>query len=156
MRRIEFIRSGGQSGADRGALDAAKSLGCQVVGWCPLGGWAEDYPEAPGLLLDYPELRETPSAETSQRTAWNVRDSHATLIIVPPKTSLSPGTDLTVSAARQLGRPYLITSTYNAELAYWLETLGYELTLNVAGPRESEAAGIYQVAYQIVEKVLRV
>lgn len=80
---IATIRSGGQTGVDRGALDAARAAGVPIEGWCPAGGWAEDLPEAPGLRTDYPELRETPSREPAQRTEWNVRDSDVTLIIGP-------------------------------------------------------------------------
>ena len=36
------IISGGQTGVDRGALDAAIALGLDHGGWCPLGRLAED------------------------------------------------------------------------------------------------------------------
>ena len=44
------IISGGQSGVDRAALDAAVALAVPYAGWCPRGGWAEDFPEPPGVL----------------------------------------------------------------------------------------------------------
>jgi hypothetical protein len=69
------IVSGGQSGVDRAALDVAIARGIPYGGWCPKGGWAEDMPAPPGLLAHYPHLRETPSADPAERTAWNVRDS---------------------------------------------------------------------------------
>jgi Circularly permutated YpsA SLOG family len=75
------ITSGGQTGVDRAALDLAIEYGMSWGGWCPKGGWAEDFPDPPGLLTKYPNLRETPLARTKQRTEWNVRDSDATLII---------------------------------------------------------------------------
>ena len=53
------IRSGGQSGVDRAALDFARCQNIEICGWCPKGGWAEDYPEAPGIKEMYPELQET-------------------------------------------------------------------------------------------------
>ena len=53
------IRSGGQSGVDRAALDFARKHNIEICGWCPKGGWAEDYPEAPGIKEMYPELQET-------------------------------------------------------------------------------------------------
>ena len=56
---ITGIRSGGQSGVDRAALDFARKHNMEICGWCPKGGWAEDYPEAPGILAVYPELQET-------------------------------------------------------------------------------------------------
>ena len=74
-RKIRKIRTGGQSGVDRAALDVARELNIEICGWCPRGGWAEDYTTPPGLLSDYPELTETPSAGTTQRTLWNMRDA---------------------------------------------------------------------------------
>ena len=60
------IRSGGQSGVDRAALDYAVRHNLQYVGWCPRGGWAEDFTTPPGLLVRFPHMIETPSAETWQ------------------------------------------------------------------------------------------
>ena len=77
--RIGRIRTGGQSGVDRAAMDFAREQGIPLCGWCPKGGWAEDYPNPPGVLLDYPELTETPSEGTEQRTKWNMRDCDAIL-----------------------------------------------------------------------------
>ena len=74
----------------------------EIGGWCPSGGWAEDYPEAPGLMADYLELVEIRLADPAQRTEWNVRDSDATLVIAPRATTgvvVSPGTGLTLTFA---------------------------------------------------------
>ena len=62
------IRSGGQTGVDRAALDAAVLTGRPYEGWCPKGGWAEDFLRPPGLLTIYPCLMETPSE--SMTGAW--------------------------------------------------------------------------------------
>ena len=77
-----MIISGGQTGVDRAALDVAIEYGIAWGGWCPQGGWAEDFPDPPGLLDRYPALQETPRSDPAQRTGWNVRDSDAVLIIV--------------------------------------------------------------------------
>src|ERR1700730_7354242 len=77
------IRSGGQTGVDRAALDAAVLKGRPYEGWCPKGGWAEDFLRPPGLLTIYPHLMETPSESPEQRTDWNVRDSAANIVFVP-------------------------------------------------------------------------
>ena len=69
------IISGGQTGVDRAALDVAIERGMPWGGWCPKGGWAEDLPDAPGLLAKYPNLRETALPHPLQRTEWNVRDA---------------------------------------------------------------------------------
>ena len=63
------ILSGGQSGVDRAALDAAIERGLGYRGWCPKGGWAEDLQEPPGLLAQYPHLRETPQADPAEGSA---------------------------------------------------------------------------------------
>ena len=157
--RIKAIRSGGQTGADRGALDAARKLGTPLTGWCPRGGWAEDMQEPPGLLRPYPEMIETPSADVIQRTEWNVRDSDATLIICPGGIARSPGTLATIRFAEELEKPCLVVGADGgAAVLDWLATLtpadGYGLDLNVAGPRESGMPGTYALAKRLVSNVL--
>lgn len=154
---IVRVRSGGQSGVDRGALDAARAVGVGIAGWCPSGGWAEDLPVPPGLLIDYPELTPTPSDDVNQRTEWNVRDSHATLILRRPDDFPSKGTDFTIGCAGAYGRPYFVAIDHTVEEVWgWLTQFGAGLTVNVAGPRESEAPGAYQRSRDFVEALLRV
>ena len=50
MAKIKMIRSGGQSGVDRAALDVARSCKITICVWCPKGVWAENYPDPPGIL----------------------------------------------------------------------------------------------------------
>ncbi|MFL6088707.1 MAG: putative molybdenum carrier protein [Aeromicrobium sp.] len=151
---VARIVSGGQSGADRAALDAAIECGIEYGGWCPLGGWAEDYPEPPGILEPYPGLRETASADPAERTRLNVRDSDATLIV--RSTSSSPGSDLTERHAGELGRPCLVAVDADVDaVLQWLSALPSELTLNVAGPRESEQPGIHRATRALLNQVLR-
>ena len=151
---VARVVSGGQTGADRAALDAARAVGLPVGGWCPRGGLAEDHPEPPGLLAAYPSLRETPDADPATRTAWNVRDSDAVLVLrLGP--SRSPGTDLTVAVARRLGRPHLVARADDvAGTAAWLHSLPGPVVLDVAGPRESEDPGLYAAAYRTLTAVL--
>ncbi len=155
------IRTGGQTGVDRAALDLAIRRGLPYGGWCPRGGWAEDYPTAPGLLAAYPRLTETPSADPAQRTAWNARDSHATLILVRGGGLIrSSGTVLTRQAAELVFlRPCLVADPSAAAAIDgargWLSRIAAglgvdELVLNVAGPRESEAPGIYAAAAEFL------
>lgn len=153
---ITYIRSGGQSGVDRSALDAARALGYDTQGWCPQGGWAEDYPDPPGLLVDYPELEETPLRETHQRTVWNVRDSDCTLIVYPGSSSM--GTDLTEMTAEEYGRPFLKVSNLDdddvANAVKWLRDVPCIYAIvNVGGPRESECPGVYEKSYDFLYKV---
>src|SRR5438105_2044217 len=69
------IISGGQTGADRAALDFAIARGIAHGGWCPRGRLAED-----GRIEERYQLMETPSKDPIQRTEWNARDSDATLV----------------------------------------------------------------------------
>jgi hypothetical protein len=55
--QVRKIVSGGQTGVDRGALDAAIVLGIEHGGWCPRGRRAED-----GIIPARYEQRETDSA----------------------------------------------------------------------------------------------
>ncbi|MDO4806331.1 MAG: GNAT family N-acetyltransferase [Coriobacteriales bacterium] len=154
--RISYVRSGGQTGADRGALDAAREAGVPICGWCPLGGLAEDLPQAPGLLAQYPELREGESQGYVERTAWNVRDSHATLIIAPAGLEPCSGTQMTVRFAHDYGRPCLVIQSMEelGGVRTWLASLGRGITLNVAGPRESKTPGTYALTKKIVALLL--
>ena len=70
------IVSGGQTGADRAALDFALAHEIPHGGWCPAGRWAED-----GVLDAGYQLHETPGADPAERTEWNVRDTEATAIL---------------------------------------------------------------------------
>jgi hypothetical protein len=151
---VTRVISGGQTGADRAALDVAIELGIEYGGWCPAGGWAEDFPEPPGLMADYPNLRVAGSPGPAVRTRLNVRDSDATLV-VRPMPSRSSGTDFTIETAEELERPLFVTNGADArEVIDWLGTLGSGITLNVAGPRESEQPGVYRMTRTLLTAVL--
>jgi len=158
------IISGGQSGVDRAALDAAVARGLPYGGWCPRGGWAEDCPDPPGVRARYPLLRETSSADPAQRTEWNVRDSDACLILVAAGgAAVSQGTVLTGELAARYAKPLLVADLSAADavetVAAWLvallaaQALGTSFRLIVGGPRESEAPGIYGRAKEVLGRV---
>ena len=146
---LERIVSGGQTGVDRAALDAALDCDVPVGGWCPKGRRAED-----GPIPDRYPLRETPTERYAQRTAWNVRDSDGTLILYAD--SLQGGTALTQDEAERRGRPCLVVSVGDAEVLStiidWMQR-HHICVLNVAGPRESEEPGIYEAAYAVVKSI---
>jgi hypothetical protein len=157
------IICGGQTGVDRAALDVARECRIAYGGWCPRGGWAEDYPVPPGLLVAYPELRETPLADPSQRTLWNVRDADACLIIVDTAgIAISRGTALARERAEQNGKPVLVVDLQAPDaaqrVALWLgrqrEAFGPALSLAIGGPRESESPGVYGRALTLLRTVL--
>lgn len=147
--------SGGQTGADRAALEVAVRLGLEYGGWVPHGGQAEDLPDPPGVMALFPALRESSSADPSVRTRLNVRDSDATLVVRGDGMA-SPGTDLAVAMSLELGRPCLVTEGDAAAVAAWLSGLGGALTLHVAGPRESEQPGVGQATRNLLLAVLPV
>jgi len=149
---ISRIVSGGQTGADRGALDAAIAAGVIHAGWCPAGGWAEDKPYPPGVLVDFPGLKPTISAEPGVRTRLNVRDSHATVVLGDPGSS--PGAALMIASAAELGRPCLVAPATAEAARVWLADVGRELIVNVGGPRESEEPGLYERAREFVTLLL--
>ncbi|MBN1928913.1 MAG: putative molybdenum carrier protein [Chlorobiaceae bacterium] len=143
------IVSGGQSGVDRGALDAAAEAGLEHGGWCPRGRRAED-----GAIPPRYRLAETPSPRYAVRTAWNVRDSDGTLVLIsgPP----AGGTKLAVECARRFARPCMVVELEEADvgaLAEWIWENGIEV-LNVAGPRESERPGIEADARRFVAELI--
>jgi len=152
------IRSGGQTGVDRAALDAAVATGRVYEGWCPKGGWAEDFPHAPGLLTKYFFLKETPSERPEQRTEWNVRDSAATVILVPGANYHSQGTDFTIACAKTYGKPCYIIHYLddNAILDFYrvVSRFSEEQSINIAGPRESEHPGAYKRCLALLIEVL--
>ena len=135
------IVSGGQTGADRAALDLARSLGVPHGGWCPAGRLAED-----GVIDAAYQLVETESSDPAQRTRRNVEDSDGTVVFsIAPR--LSGGSKLTLDHARRRGKPclHLVHGPDLLALAQRLRDFvgehGIE-RLNVAGPRRSGAAGI--------------
>ncbi|MGE5539635.1 MAG: putative molybdenum carrier protein [Gemmatimonas sp.] len=145
------VVSGGQSGVDRAALDAARALGIAIAGWCPRGRWAEDGT----ISADYP-LDESESADPAERTRANVRDSDATLVLI--SGDADAGTELTVAVAGELGRPLLVHDLSRDDpgrLRAWLAQTR-PVRLNVAGPRESNAPGIYARAYALLRDGLNV
>ena len=175
---ITRIRSGEQSGVDRAALDFARKHNMEICGWCPKGGWAEDYPVAPGILAVYSELQETPESEPWQRTLWNMRDAQAILTIMPEGSGESKGTELGVQEGMELGKPMFTACGVEdaAKIAAWLRSLAAggvaesgvvagsdavagsasanSIELCIGGPRASECPEGYRVTMEILEKVL--
>lgn len=152
---LERIVSGGQTGADRAALDAALALGLAIGGWVPRGRGAED-----GTVPErYAGLRECESSDPSLRTAFNVRDSDATLIV--SHGPLAGGSLRTLEEAERLGRPVLHLDLTRdeppaavARLRAWLREKDPG-TLNVAGPRASEDPAIAEAVDSLLRAALR-
>jgi hypothetical protein len=144
------IISGGQTGVDRAALDVALELGIPCGGWCPKGRKAEDGP----ISLKYP-LKETNSPNYPLRTEKNVREADGTLILT--RGPVQGGTALTVQFAVEYEKPHLIIDLDDKIDPLMVREWGEKnkvKTLNVAGPRESEAPGIFDRAVQVIKSVI--
>jgi len=140
--QIKKVISGGQTGIDRAALDAAIELEIPHGGWCPKNRKALD-----GRINNKYRLTETPSEDYPQRTQWNVRDSDATLILSWGKPD--GGTALTCRLAHDMNKPLFIIDLCDNfsidDLNLWFKQHQIE-TLNIAGPRHSKAQDIYDIA----------
>ncbi len=136
---IRMIVSGGQTGVDRAALDAAATCGITTGGWCPKGRRAED-----GVIPERYPLTETGTRDYAERTVLNVRDADATLILC--RGRLAGGSLFTRDSARSEGRPVHVWSLVDPggirETRAWLRSTRPDV-LNVAGPRESGEPGIH-------------
>jgi hypothetical protein len=148
------IVSGGQTGVDRGALDAALAAGFPCGGWCPAGRKAEDGP----IPQSYP-LVATASADYAERTRQNVLDSHGTLIL--HFGGPTGGTLKTLHLCEQHHKPYLAIDgaamdpeQAGARAAAFVGERAIEV-LNVAGPRESTHAGARAYAERAVAALIR-
>lgn len=150
---IRKIISGGQTGADRAALDTAIQAGIAHGGWVPMGRKAEN-----GRIPERYRLQEMPSFRYADRTEKNVLDSDATLIV--SRGPLTGGSRLTLGLARRHGRPclhvnleYAHPQEVAASVRSWIVRHGVK-TLNVAGPRASNDPAIYSLVSTLLEAVL--
>jgi hypothetical protein len=144
------VISGGQTGVDLAALDAAAAAGVATGGSMPAGFLTEDGPR-PGYAARY-GVSELPTADYPSRTRRNVADADATLILLHGPGEPTGGTALTVKAARASGKPYLVERIEDgaaARVAAWLAEVG-PAVLNVAGPRESKSPGVYAAARSLL------
>ncbi|MBI2320043.1 MAG: putative molybdenum carrier protein [Betaproteobacteria bacterium] len=147
------IVSGGQTGVDRGALDAALALNFPCGGWCPEGRRAED-----GAIPERYPVDELPGGGYRQRTERNVIDSDATLVLF--LRELSGGTLETVRFCATHAKPVLtLDAGTTAPLQAACQAQAFIArhgiaVLNVAGPRESGWIGARQYAAQVIAELI--
>ena len=160
MKNELKIVSGGQTGVDRGALQAAMGLGLDWGGWAPKG-WRAENGTIPQPYRE--KMQEHVSANYLGRTRRNVIDSHATLIITNIYP-LSGGTLKTRFFCQEAMRPHFVVSLDEADavekVRKWLgQFFAVEhpvpFVLNVAGPRESKASGIQKRTRGFLVEVLQ-
>lgn len=148
------IISGGQTGVDRGALDAALEAGIECGGTCPVGHKAED-----GVIPEMYPLTELASNIYSDRTRQNVIDSDATLIL--HFGQLEGGTAFTRQCCIAEGKPYLvIDASEDAQPILVQQIVDFIRqnkiqVLNVAGPRASKVPLAQQTTKQLLTTVLK-
>jgi hypothetical protein len=140
MALVAKIQSGGQTGADRAALDWAIEHYIPHSGWCPKGHRAED-----GPIDGRYQLKKTPTASYLQRTEWNVRDSDGTVVFSIGE-HLTGGPLKTVELAIEHQKPLLhLSAAYKdkaaSELRQWIQQNNIRV-LNVAGPRASKESTV--------------
>lgn len=144
------IISGGQTGVDRAALDAAIKLDIPHGGWIPKGRLTENGPLPPEYRLE-----ETHSTSYADRTEKNVLDADGTLII--SRGQLTGGSEYTREMAVNHNRLWLHIDlnqlpAFQAATAIndWIARKKIEI-LNVAGPRASKNPEIYTDTLNILE-----
>ncbi len=160
MKKNEIkIVSGGQTGVDRGGLQATIDLGLAWGGWAPKG-WRSEDGAIPSLYRM--NMQECASANYLVRTRRNVADSHATLIITNAYP-LSGGTLKTRFFCEEMMRPHFVVSLDEADavgkVQRWLAQFFAQehpvpFVMNVAGSRESKAVGIQERTRLFLAEVL--
>jgi hypothetical protein len=152
MKQLKII-SGGQTGVDRGALDAALALGFPCGGWCP-SGWIDES----GVIPDRYPLKELKKGGYKRRTIQNIDDSDGTLIIY--FADLEGGTEETLYRCIKLRKRYKLIDGAEVQVPgavqLSLTFVGSHAiqTLNVAGPRASKKPQAYQYAFDVISGLL--
>lgn len=153
MRPITLI-SGGQTGADRGGLEAGKQLGIRTGGWMPLGWKAEDgyHPE----FKDEYNLSTTRTSDYMARAAKNIADSHLTVVFSTKPQSA--GTKATLRECRIQRKPRVLLDPFDSSAEstlLWIAKSRLDAPVwNIAGNRESVSPGIQSQVRKLLVKVL--
>lgn len=145
---LKKIISGGQTGADRAALDTAIKFNLDHGGWAPAGRCAED-----GLVAEYYNLIEM--AAENKIIEQNIAHSDGTLII--SHGSLEGDSLLTRKIASKLNKPWFHIDLMQMDefegavvLHEFVDDNSIEI-LNVAGPMASHDPFIYRSVKSIIE-----
>lgn len=157
---LRKIVSGGQTGADRGGLDAAIAHGLEIGGWAPQGFRAED-----GVIPERyrVHMRESVSPNYGLRTRLNVQDSDGTLLL-SFADKLTGGSKFTGDQLKHQRKPCkhlvlprgrgVVPVEVTLALWDWLEEKGIAV-LNIAGPRESKERGLQAAVERVIGDLLK-
>ncbi|MBY4676233.1 putative molybdenum carrier protein [Marinobacterium arenosum] len=149
---LKKILSGGQTGADRAALDAALELDFPCGGWCPQARLAED-----GHIDPRYPLSECDGDEAT-RTWLNVETADGTVVFY--QDSPSGGTAYTLQCCLEMDKPcklidISLVSPESAAGALEGFVEAHSLsTLNVAGPRASKCPEIGDYVGAVIRRLL--
>lgn len=144
IRRLKII-SGGQTGGDRGGLDAAIELGIEHGGHCPAGRRAQD-----GIIPPQYNMIETKEWNYQARTKLNVQNSDVTLIF----GISSPGCWLTTKFCRELNKPWYWKDMNKENILKFLNTHKPKI-INIAGNREQSNPGLQLKVKELLVEVLK-
>lgn len=152
---LRKIISGGQTGVDRGALDAALARGFPCGGWCPAGRRAED-----GPIPDRYPLTALRTPSYRWRTIRNIRESDGTAILYCGE--LRGGTRETLCRCLQHNKPFRLIDAEAvpprpaARLLARFVNAHAITVLNVAGPRVSQWPEAHIYAQQTIRALLAI
>ncbi len=149
MAAFPKITSGGQTGADRAALDFAIANGIPHGGWCPSGRKALD-----GRIPQHYNLQEPPSDGYLQRNEFNVREEDVTAIFTLSR-ELTGGSKQTEEFAEQFNKPFEHITPDRCAAAKLFDLLLYNQPriLNVAGSRGDGTGGIERFVQEVLQAV---
>ncbi len=151
---LKLIISGGQTGVDRAALDAALHCNIQCGGHCPNGRLAED-----GKIHSRYPLKELISKRYMDRTLKNILDADGTVIIY--NKALNGGTALTSKLCEKHKKPHLLVSAFDTNVYKTHKLIDQFINnnqieiLNIAGPRKSQWDAGYDYAYFCISATLK-
>ena len=149
---LEKIITGGQTGADRAALDAVMESRFPIGGNCPAGRMAED-----GIINHLYPLDEIEGGYES-RTQKNVADSDGTAIFY--EENLFGGTEQTLDFCLELKKPHILIDIDLLDMDEAANRVSSFITdyrirvLNVAGPRLSHCPSIYNYVKDALKGVI--
>lgn len=164
---LKWIRSGAQTGVDRGALDAALSLSMPIRGWVPKDFLAREpipqtyFPMLKEMTADiFPQLSGlTDELEIYRyRTEQNAKEGDGTLIIMQNASEYCGGTQYTGNMAIKHAKPlFILDLSQNLkieEVIKWIQTHKI-YDLNVGGPNEQKSPGIYGATFDVISTLIR-
>ena len=156
MKKL-IVVSGGQTGVDQAAFDAALKLGIQIQGIAPHG-----YACKSGTIPDrYLRYMTACSGGYSQRTKRNVESSDLTVVLTMGISS--PGTNLTIKLCKQLEKDHVVVrdAANDFVAARLIHSCLHENSMapivfvNFAGPGADRLVDCHKLAQARIETILK-